>query len=637
MSIPIRLALAKMFMAAKEFEQAHKRLVWVLEREPGNTAARGLLGSALAGMAQPDDAGHEADRVLEADPQNLQARVLESIARLGQSRRRGGRVRATRGRQTHQSLRGLGAGPGKFLPVGRTQRASRRALPGSSDARSQEHSRAQQYGLAVRARRRPRQRGKGLPQRWPISRRKIRRRCRRSPTITSVPGGLAAPRSARPGSQDQKDPTVLLRESLAEVYYLAGRRADAQKVAEELIKENNQDVRARLLKGMMHVNQQQYDDAVTEFTHVLYFQPDLVPAHYWLAVASMATNNEQVALQHMERALQLNKGMLRARIWIIQYDLDRGSKDAAFSLAREAPDSQQTAPELRLVRAICSADGQLSPEQQVDFQQAILAEPSLVMTYANRGLVPLLRQYGAAPVRDQLEAVVKEQSNVPAGAESVGEDFGDSRQTGPSARGAGEARCRKSQLLPGFGGAGKKSNSAMDKFPPRARLSGKPKAAGEERFRGHSSRHVGSGNDVRQSRSQPRVHGEDLTRKFPQSSEAWNRLAQVQDRRHATKEAQTDYEKLTLELNPRNAVAANNLAWLLASADDLKRAIELAKKAPLLAAHQSQPSRTPWDGFNIAWGDYPGAVQSLGEASRRSPDNPHDALSPGDDADALRT
>src|ERR1035438_4966951 len=82
-SLKIRLELAKLYLAAKEYGQAQKRLVWILSGDPGDKAARGLLATALAGQAHPEEATIELDRLLAADPANLQGRVMLAAIDLG--------------------------------------------------------------------------------------------------------------------------------------------------------------------------------------------------------------------------------------------------------------------------------------------------------------------------------------------------------------------------------------------------------------------------------------------------------------------------------------------------------------------------------------------------------------------------
>jgi tetratricopeptide (TPR) repeat protein len=113
---------------------------------------------------------------------------------------------------------------------------------------------------------------------------------------------------------------------------------------------------------------------------------------------------------------------------------------------------------------------------------------------------------------------------------------------------------------------------------------------------------------------------QELTQKFPNASDAWGRLGSLQEKRHSTGAAIAAYEK-AVQLNPRNVIASNNLAWLLAtSQNDLERALALAKKAHLADPSNGGLSDTlGWIYFKM--GNYPDALTSLGDAVKAAPDD----------------
>jgi tetratricopeptide (TPR) repeat protein len=113
---------------------------------------------------------------------------------------------------------------------------------------------------------------------------------------------------------------------------------------------------------------------------------------------------------------------------------------------------------------------------------------------------------------------------------------------------------------------------------------------------------------------------QELTQKFPKASEGWGRLGALQEKRHSVSAAIADYEK-AVQLNPRNTIATNNLAWLLATTQgDMERALGLAKKAHLIDPSNSVLSDTlGWILFRM--GNYPEALLALGEAAKRNPED----------------
>jgi Flp pilus assembly protein TadD len=204
----------------------------------------------------------------------------------------------------------------------------------------------------------------------------------------------------------KKGSDVHLRDLLAAVYYRDGRVAEAQKLAVQLIKEEPQDTDARMLKGAIHLDKREYTPASQEFDQVLHFTPDSAPALYFLALASYGEGKEQLAQQQMERSLNLKKELLPARVWLIDFNLKRGSSSVALDLARSAPGRQEYAPEIVILRALCEPLTPLDSEQQKSLLRALLLRPQFITEYQNLGMFTLLRKYGN-PFREPLEKVAK--------------------------------------------------------------------------------------------------------------------------------------------------------------------------------------------------------------------------------------
>ena len=113
---------------------------------------------------------------------------------------------------------------------------------------------------------------------------------------------------------------------------------------------------------------------------------------------------------------------------------------------------------------------------------------------------------------------------------------------------------------------------------------------------------------------------DDLTRRYPMLSLGFTFKATVYERRKQPKEARAFYEQ-ALKLDSHDAVAANNLAWLLATSfQEPQEGLELAR-----TAHRLDPSNADfadtlgWIHYQMA--DYKGAMESLGDAVRLRPDD----------------
>jgi tetratricopeptide (TPR) repeat protein len=613
-SLQIRLELAKLYLAGKEYDQAQKRLVWILERDPNNKAARGLLATSFAGLAHPEEATQEIDRLLAADPSNLQGRVL--MAAIDLQARNGAaaeKVLLEGVRLTNRSTEALMSLASFYQLVGQVARSAEIY---------QELVKREPKNIVVRNR-----------LGWLYARagdkasaeKTFREIAELAPQDHKAVLSLATYYVNISDWQNainelerliKKDPDTGTRNMLADVYYFSGRRGEALKLTEQLIAENNQDTRARMRRGMLLMQTGQYEAAVGEFTHVLYYQSDMAAAHYFLGAASMATGNEQVALQHMERALQVSKGMVSARLWLIDYHFRRGDREAALALAREAPDSQKETPDLVVVRVVCNTDTALTLDQQSELQKALLAKPGLILDYADVGLAPFLKLYGG-PVRDQLEAAVKSNPNFRP-AQAVLTKMLEAQGKQDQALAEVEKRVA----------ANPKSFSDLIVLAKLQIKTGRLPAA-RETLQKANLLHAGAPDvmlgmeeidENTGNLDEALSYMQDLTQKYPKVSEAWGRLGALQDKRHSVSAAIAAYEK-AVQIDPRNTVASNNLAWLLATTQgDMERALSLAKKAHIVDPSNPGLSDTlGWILFRM--GNYPEALQALGDAAKRQPDD----------------
>jgi Flp pilus assembly protein TadD len=111
-----------------------------------------------------------------------------------------------------------------------------------------------------------------------------------------------------------------------------------------------------------------------------------------------------------------------------------------------------------------------------------------------------------------------------------------------------------------------------------------------------------------------------LTEHYPKSSEAWSFKGLVYQQRGALKDARVFYEE-ALKLDSRNAVAANNLALLMATSfKDPAAGLELARKAHVLDPANPDFSDTlGWIHYML--GNYAEALAALDEAVHIKPED----------------
>ncbi len=414
----------------------------------------------------------------------------------------------------------------------------------------------------------------------------------------------------------KKQPDPNSRGLLAAVYYRGGRLADSQKLVAQLIEENNQDANAHLLNGLMHLDAREYDVAASEFEHILHYRADSASAQYLLALASYGAGKEQLAQQQMERALELNHELLPARLWLVDYHLRRGSVSVALDLARGAPGRQAYAPEIIIMTALCDPLTPLNPQQQVALQRALLARPRLIPAYENLGMITLLRKYGT-PLREQLEAVAEKHPELRAVRALVLTIL--------------EAQGKQDQVIAQMQkkvAANPKSSLDLLTLAKLQIRRGDLQAARANLERAMAIEPDNPAMMARMAELEEDAGNinaalarlNDLTNRYPKFSEGWSFKAIVYEQRRQAAEARGLYEQ-ALQLDSRNAVAANNLAWLLATSfQELPEGLELARRA-----HRLDPANAAF-ADTLGWilflaGNYTEALEPLGDAVRINPED----------------
>jgi tetratricopeptide (TPR) repeat protein len=611
-SAEIRLELARLFLAAHEYEEARRRAQWVLSRDRNHKVARGLLAAAFAGLAQPNAAAQELDQIMTEDPQSLQARILRaSIHMVAKEVTEAQSVLEEAVALSSRSNDSLLALANFHQLIGQPGKAA--ALYREVVQRDPKNlqARAGEAWLLARSGDRPKaeQAFRELAQMAPDD-------------LTAVTAlatyyfmvrewNLAIAELERVGKELRHLPT---RELLASAYYMGGRREDARRVVNELLAQNNQNVRARMLKGLIHLGQEQYDDASAEFTHVLHFRADMAQANYLLALANFASGKEQGALQQMENALKADPALLAARVWLVEYHLRNDAPDAGLNLLREAPAAQQYASEVAVLRALCAPGGKPALADQQALRSALITRPALIVGYYQRGLGRYFRSQAGA-IRQILEAVLKAQpASLPALAVVVAtlEDEGHLE--------AALQRVQKQLSLAGNSFSHLLMQAQLEiklqrYAAARATLLRAAQLQPEslDVVLGLAEVETATGN-----LEMARQHYDTLVKRKPDSSEAWTRLAIFQESQGAFEEARRGYEK-ALVLNRRNAVAANNLGWLLAvEMHDLPGALTYAQRArDLDGANPAFADTLGW--VHHLMGTTNSALPLLEEAVRRQP------------------
>ncbi|MCC6142127.1 MAG: tetratricopeptide repeat protein [Nitrospira sp.] len=129
---------------------------------------------------------------------------------------------------------------------------------------------------------------------------------------------------------------------LAELDLYAGKQADAARQIQEVLKINPRSTEALVLSGRMALAKRNGKDAVQAFRTVLHDQPELATVHFLLGQAYQVTGEINLAKESFERAVALYPGQVDARRSLAALESQSGKPQQARArlddLLKQRPD-----------------------------------------------------------------------------------------------------------------------------------------------------------------------------------------------------------------------------------------------------------------------------------------------------------
>ena len=129
---------------------------------------------------------------------------------------------------------------------------------------------------------------------------------------------------------------------LAEMDLVAGKQAEAERQLQEVLKENPRSSDGLVLSGRMALARRNGKDAVQAFRTVLHDQPELATVHFMLGQAYLLTGENNLAKESFEHAVALYPGQVDARRSLAALDSQSGRHQQARArlddLLKQRPD-----------------------------------------------------------------------------------------------------------------------------------------------------------------------------------------------------------------------------------------------------------------------------------------------------------
>jgi tetratricopeptide (TPR) repeat protein len=373
---------------------------------------------------------------------------------------------------------------------------------------------------------------------------------------------------------------------LVAAYLLDGRVPQAERVLGAALKDNPNDVDARLQRSQILLRSRRDQEAEADLVQVTHFKPDSAEAHYLLAQIYGSRGDRPRQTAELSAALRYNPGLQPARVTLAQLMTLSNSPDAALEVLNAAPERQKQTLAMLLQRNMANY---VSGDKQA-FREGVARALQLARStdvLLQDAVVKLMdRNYAGARASID-EALAQTPDDLRALRAKA---FSYTAQNQPSeaerfltAYGAQSKSAAVQEYVGEWLWSAGKHDQARAAFARAKAIDPRFLAA----YLALAEVDVAEGNLDQARASLTQVQALD-SRNFP-GQLLFARLESKAGRYPAA----VDHYRIALELQPRDFVVMNNLAYLLADkAGQLDEALPLAQHAVELAPESADNQGT---------------------------------------------
>jgi putative PEP-CTERM system TPR-repeat lipoprotein len=560
-----------LLLAAGEFEGARTRAELALKAAPDNAPANTLLGNALAGLNEMSKAVKQIEQAISLDPTYAPAwTALGAVQFIGGTRERAG---AAFKKAVELAPRSIDA----RLALANYQWAS--GDTGSAEA-------TLQGALAIDPK------SGGVHRALALLYLSTRRATEAEPhfrALASEPGGqlaladyyagvgnheraLSVLRTVESGA-DQSDARAA-RLRIAALDYVAGRKADAHKIVDDVIREKPNYEEARIAKARLLLIDGKADEAAAEAEAAVKLAPNSVAAQYTLGLTAVGRQDGAAAERAFEAALKLNPRAAAARLQLARLQLARGEAagalESAEEVSRQHPEDVEAAV---LMSRSLRAQGDL-PRAEREMATRISRSPAAAPLHLEMGWLALQRHQLAAARASFDEARRLAPSSYDALVGIVTVDITEGNIEGARGRVAewqqrapGDSRLKVLSARVALAAG----NTAEAEQTLRALVTSDPSQLDAYDLLGRIAVSTGQ-------LDKALAEYQALAARSKAPAGPLTLVAMIQDARGDHEAARQQYERV-LAADPGAGVAANNLAWIYAEGGRLDDALKLATVA----------------------------------------------------------
>ncbi len=364
-------------------------------------------------------------------------------------------------------------------------------------------------------------------------------------------------------------------ERLARAYAVAGDRPKAYALADELLTRDPHDVPTHLLKGELLMGDGRWDEALASVKAAVAAEPSSAPAQFSLGRVYAARGDVAGAEAAYREVLKVNPGATAARVELSLLQLLAGAPAASLQTAEEAVRSQPGNLEARLalVRGLLAARELARAQQEIE--ALLAARPDLAVLHVESGVLAASKGDTVAARRAFDKALELDPSSLEGLAGLLALDLNARDLTAAKAR--MDRRLEGGRVTPELLVLAARTYTSVNDLPAAEQVL---RLAIERR----PSLLSAFAMLARLYLDQQRL--DEAWREFDNLAErqsnpvgALTMSGVIHEAQGRTSEARARYER-AVAIDPRAAVAANNLSWLyLESGENLAPALRLAQAA----------------------------------------------------------
>jgi tetratricopeptide (TPR) repeat protein len=402
----------------------------------------------------------------------------------------------------------------------------------------------------------------------------------------------SAVREYREGMSKDPSKKAAYEKRIIEVNLRQGKRAEASELANQILKEDPNDSDARSLEASVMLDKGEVNRALGELQAVVTHAPDNPVAHFNLGRAHAMLGQWEQARQMFEKAIQIRPDYVLARLALAQLEVQRSEYDAALKTAQQILAIDHNNINAKLIESAAMMGEKKFGESRVLLDQMMKSHPGSPDVFFQVGVVNLAenkfkeaedafqKSYELDPNRSRGLLGLVETDMAQQKADQAMQRLQTALEKSPNrwdlrlALGNTAVRAGKYDLAIG---EYEKLLNSLDK---------NSRGRGDVYLRiGETYRRKGDLNGA--------IINLQKAREFqPESVVVMATLALVLDKADRWTEAKQVYEAV-LKLDNNNAVALNNLAYLMAEHNgDLDDALGKAQRAKQLLPEMTEVSDT---------------------------------------------